>query len=251
MAAAAASRTSASTATGAQCFTAKAPWNHVAMRRRKATRAAGAHVSGMASAREGGVGPGARLLGVRSIPVAIALSIAVLLPAGAPAQPSQLPSDPEANSPSGVVYELPVDRGRKDAAPREPARRGSPGGEAGTRPDGREPTSIRSENNFGSSSVVPGVDDTDSSGADAAGEDSKDKENGAGGGGAGPGSGSGSSGGPGGGDGGTSPLFNTASSAGESSDTLLVWSLLGLIALVGTGLGVFAGRAWRGRGTSA
>jgi hypothetical protein len=85
-----------------------------------------------------------------------------------------LPSDPEADSPSGVVYELPVDRARKDAAPRrETPQRDAPapsgggggdtGGSSGTAPGsaaaagGSTETSIRSENNFGTSSEVPGA----------------------------------------------------------------------------------------------
>jgi hypothetical protein len=66
-----------------------------------------------------------------------------------------LPSDPEADSPSGVVYELPVDRARKDAAPRgeSPADKSETGGGGGTSSAG----SIRSENNFGTSSEVPGA----------------------------------------------------------------------------------------------
>jgi hypothetical protein len=77
-----------------------------------------------------------------------------------------LPSDPEADSPSGVVYELPVDRARKDAAPkREKPQSPSVGGGdsfgGGDGPSsgvgGVTETSIRSENNFGTSSEVPGA----------------------------------------------------------------------------------------------
>lgn len=83
-----------------------------------------------------------------------------------------LPSDPEADSPSGVVYELPVDRARQDAAPRggSPAGKGETGdgGGGGGTSSGAAPESsgavsgttagsIRSENNFGTSSKVPGA----------------------------------------------------------------------------------------------
>ena len=71
------------------------------------------------------------------------------------------PSDPQAESPAGTVYEIPLDDGREDGAPRERAPRaqdpgpssdlgGAPTGDGGDSP-------IRSENNFGSSSRVPGV----------------------------------------------------------------------------------------------
>lgn len=100
-----------------------------------------------------------------------AVTVLVLIPAGASAQDSEAPaSDPEADSPSGTVYELPLDRGRKDAAPRKRPRRnaakrpvvGSRRGPAPTRTGdggGGTDSPIRSENNFGSSSQVPGVDE--------------------------------------------------------------------------------------------
>ena len=102
----------------------------------------------------------------------IALLVSLILalaPSGAAAQSHAAPSDPEANSPSGAVYELPLDRARKDAAPR----RGGGGNRSNGQGSGGDParsdTSIRSENNFGSSSQVPGVSsgegDDDGSGA--------------------------------------------------------------------------------------
>jgi hypothetical protein len=75
------------------------------------------------------------------------------VPAGSAAQ--GLPSDPEADSPSGVVYELPVERARQDAAPRDGTPQSKDGG--GGAPNGTTNTSIRSENNFGTSSEVPGA----------------------------------------------------------------------------------------------
>jgi hypothetical protein len=79
-----------------------------------------------------------------------------------------VPSDPEADSPSGVVYEIPVERGRKDAAPRRGTTQsqddGAGGGSSGGDQSGgsgavggTSETSIRSENHFGTSSEVPGV----------------------------------------------------------------------------------------------
>jgi hypothetical protein len=80
-------------------------------------------------------------------------------PAGSFGQ--SLPSDPEADSPSGVVYELPVDRARKDAAPqRDAASSRSDGSESSGSPPGAGGVTagaIRSENNFGTSSEVPGA----------------------------------------------------------------------------------------------
>lgn len=176
-----------------------------------------------------------------------------MLPVGASAQETQQPSDPEADSPSGVVYELPFDRARRDAAPRRGERNGrkrgdggaggpTDGGSGGGPAPGREPTSIRSENNFGSSSQVPGLDDgTDLA---AGGSDGADdgrgfrRENGASTGGGGPGTGvpTGAGG---------SPLHDptTASSGGPSDATIV--SLLALIVIVGGGLGVMAARARR------
>lgn len=91
------------------------------------------------------------------------------------------PGDPEAGSPSGGVYELPLESGRADAAPGSggggttaPEAGGGNGAEGGsgsgeTGGGGGEVTSgdegesgdssyYRSENNFGSSSQVPGTD---------------------------------------------------------------------------------------------
>ncbi len=85
----------------------------------------------------------------------------MLVPGSASAQ--ALPSDPPVGSPSGTIYQLPLDTARRDAAPKRPARK-SPatttraGGSGRT--DGATtttPSALRSENGFGSSSVVPGA----------------------------------------------------------------------------------------------
>jgi hypothetical protein len=69
---------------------------------------------------------------------------------GAPAAVAQAPStDPEAGTPAGTIYEIPLDDGRADAAP------GSKPGAAD--PDGGDRSPLRSENNLGSSSIVPGA----------------------------------------------------------------------------------------------
>jgi hypothetical protein len=94
-------------------------------------------------------------------------------------------TDPKATSPAGVIYQIPLDSGRRDAAPVLPvgSRPTGPGGGSGgggsgvgashgvvadgsqsastAAPDGggtpSNPSSIHSANGFGSSSQVPGV----------------------------------------------------------------------------------------------
>jgi hypothetical protein len=68
-----------------------------------------------------------------------------------------LPSDPDADSPSGVVYELPVDRARNDAAPRGGGESSAVAPKSSGAVAGTTVGSIRSENNFGTSSEVPGA----------------------------------------------------------------------------------------------
>jgi hypothetical protein len=91
---------------------------------------------------------------------------------------AQQPSvDPDAGSPAGTIYELPLDSARQDAAPKHPPRTrtkhdaghgGAAGGSgtnggSGTHPGAATTTSsaIRSENGFGSSDSVPGARATD------------------------------------------------------------------------------------------
>lgn len=103
-------------------------------------------------------------------------------------------TDPHANSPAGAIYQIPIDSGRRDGAPVPTGRGiggsdgsgaggasggtgggsgggaggdGSSGGDGATRaasgPGGgtaENPSSIHSENGFGSSSHVPGVSDS-------------------------------------------------------------------------------------------
>jgi hypothetical protein len=85
------------------------------------------------------------------------LAAAFLLPAGASAQSS---SDPEATSPSGTIYEIPLDTARQQAAPRR-SPSGDGAGESGVQ-SSQEGSTFRSENNFGSSNEVPGASDTSS-----------------------------------------------------------------------------------------
>ena len=90
--------------------------------------------------------------------------LVALVPAASPAVAQT--GDPAAGSPSGVIYEIPLDNARLDAAPR---RRGGNGGgsggdgsgdgqgTAGSESQGGTVSPIRSENGFGSSSTVPGA----------------------------------------------------------------------------------------------
>jgi hypothetical protein len=60
-------------------------------------------------------------------------------------------TDPSAGSPAGVIYQIPLDNARRDAAPvLHVGSHGGPGSPG-------DPSSIHSENGFGSASSVPGV----------------------------------------------------------------------------------------------
>jgi hypothetical protein len=120
---------------------------------------------------------------------------------------AQTGTDPSAGSPAGSVYELPVDRGRQDAAPR-----GGDGGGSATAGLPDEGSLYRSENNFGTSSQVPG--------------DSR-------GGGAGAGTTS------------EAPALKTASAAdvGEPSEAGGI-ALVVLLAAGGIGIGLLSRRSW-------
>lgn len=86
----------------------------------------------------------------------------MLTAAGAAAQGSS--TDPQADSPAGAIYELPLDGARGDAAPKRPSTpRAQPPGAADVRTgagaagSAAPSSAIRSENGFGSSSAVPGA----------------------------------------------------------------------------------------------
>ena len=120
---------------------------------------------------------------------------AIWLPAVAYAQQPSV--DPQADSPAGTIYELPLDNARQDAAPKRPSDRGSQGAAGGhvsgdsggsgtgsgtgSSGGGGAISAIRSENGFGSSDSVPGADDpgtggtgdTDSGDRDVAGENQR------------------------------------------------------------------------------
>jgi hypothetical protein len=99
---------------------------------------------------------------LRTLSVLVSLLLIVsLLPAGALAQSS---SDPSAGSPPGVVYQLPLSKGRTDAAPRKDT--GGPNADSSGSKGG---SLYRSENNFGSSSHVPGSAGVDPNNSDPTG----------------------------------------------------------------------------------
>jgi hypothetical protein len=68
------------------------------------------------------------------------------------------PGDPPIGSPAGSVYQLPLQQGRADAAPKGGGETGAPGGGgASAGKEGEGGSLYRTENNFGSSSEVPGA----------------------------------------------------------------------------------------------
>lgn len=147
-----------------------------------------------------------------------------------------LPSDPEADSPPGVVYEIPVEKGRRDAAPRR-----------GSEPE----TSIRSENNFGTSSEVPGVGvggetaSGETAGGETAtgdgGEGADEDGNASGGSGS---SGSGSSD-PGAVEDIARDTGGTTAAAADGPSEGVVYPLLAVLVAVGAAIGLFAGHRAR------
>jgi hypothetical protein len=154
----------------------------------------------------------------------------LIVPVGAAHAADGLPSDPEAGSPAGTVYRIPLDSAREDAAPRraQPStgRSGDPASDAGT------DSPIRSENRFGSSAQVPGVGDAGVGRAEATAPRAAR------------------------GDGAREHLSPTAVGNFAQTSALtdegapsagLTLSLLGLIAAVGAGVGLTAARARRAR----
>jgi hypothetical protein len=81
--------------------------------------------------------------------VGLTAFVLALMPSGFASAQSD---DPDADSPSGVIYEIPLDNARKDAAPA----RLRNGAARATAPTGSV-SPIRSENGFGSSANVPGA----------------------------------------------------------------------------------------------
>jgi hypothetical protein len=90
-------------------------------------------------------------MAVLSLLIAPAAAQTQTAPSPAPA-PAQDPAanDPDASSPPGQVYRLPLDDARGDAAPRSRSSRPAP----------KPKSALRSENGFGSSARVPGVEES-------------------------------------------------------------------------------------------
>jgi len=77
------------------------------------------------------------------------------VPTAAARESNAVKTDPRAKSPAGVIYQIPLNSARRSAAPVLPA--GSRGGGPGGGGASQNPSSVHSENGFGSSSSVPGV----------------------------------------------------------------------------------------------
>jgi hypothetical protein len=142
---------------------------------------------------------------------AAALMTLSIWAATAPAAVAPASTDPTSGSPSGTIYQLPVDNGRRDAAPRPPSSSGSE--------NETLPSTYRSENNFGTSSTVPGL----SKQGEAGGK------------------------GTGGSDSGNGTVGDLASAGADTGDPSepLNFLLLALIVVVGAVLGLGASRASR------
>jgi hypothetical protein len=105
----------------------------------------------------------ATLVAMRTCRIVVAAAAALVVlwaPASAPAQQPEA-TDPTPGSPSGTIYHLPVDTGRSDAAPHPVGKGGKDGGTSGSTTssddEGTPGALYRSNNNFGTSSQVPGV----------------------------------------------------------------------------------------------
>jgi len=146
--------------------------------------------------------------------------------------------DPPSGSPAGAVYQLPLEQGRSDAAPKGNGGTGAEavggaGAGAGGSGEASESGSLyRSENNFGSSSRVPGV------AADGASVSSSGKASGA------SGAGDQSAGGGGGAVSAAIPGGIIAAETTDTGNTSIPASivLLGAIALLAVAVGILSRR---------
>lgn len=147
--------------------------------------------------------------------VTVCALLALLLPATALAQ-DQDPSanDPQKDSPAGSVYELPLESARQDGAPRRRPRSPSAGGETRSSAGGDTASPIRSENQFGSSARVPGVDDQDRQAGAANGQVA-------------------------------TPIAAAEEDGGSGPSLSLILLLVALLVAVGAGTGTLAARARR------
>ena len=87
------------------------------------------------------------------------VALPIGLQASAAQAGTQAQTDPQASSPAGVIYQIPLDSARRNAAPvlSVGSRSGSHGGGQGVTGAAGDPSSIHSENGFGSSAQVPGL----------------------------------------------------------------------------------------------
>lgn len=145
------------------------------------------------------------------------------------------PGDPPSGSPAGAVYQLPLQQGRSDAAPKGGGggSRSDSGGSGSANGGQEEAASLyRTENDFGSSSRVPGLAFAGRAGAGGRGD-----------GGAGGGLGSGGGGGTGSGGGSIAggAIAGQVSDAGNTSVPAGL-ALLGAILLLAGGVAVLSRR---------
>lgn len=113
-----------------------------------------------------------------SVRFSILLSLVALsaLAVFTPSSAAQDTGDPSAGSPAGAVYELPFEKGRRDAAPKGAGHAGagvtgtdgSSADGTATGTEGTDGSLYRTENNFGSSSRVPGSSDAGAGGGEEA-----------------------------------------------------------------------------------
>ena len=185
--------------------------------------------------------------------------VVALVPSASPAVAQS--GDPSAGSPSGVIYEIPLDNARLDAAPRR--RGGSDGGSGGggsggggsggggsggggsgdsqgTAGAGQGGTvsPIRSENGFGSSSTVPGAAGIAAKKSSSGGDDGNGGASGTGGKGTGA---QGSGGANGSANGASAESIRDAGSASITPSRSRAYVLLLLAVVLAAGLGI-AGR---------
>jgi hypothetical protein len=85
--------------------------------------------------------------------IAVSVAASVLIPMAAGAGPASAAA--QASSPSGSVYQIPLESARSDAAPEHSS--GTSGGKSSNAQASDPDGPYRSENNFGSSSEVPGA----------------------------------------------------------------------------------------------
>lgn len=92
---------------------------------------------------------------LRSLAIGIAMIATLSLPVVVFAEDSKV--DPQASSPAGAVYEIPLQTARDFGSPGGSGHAGGGSGGGGVLPKG---SAIKSENGYGSSSKVPGLSAT-------------------------------------------------------------------------------------------